>query len=110
MNIDVKAFTAEQYARLCGDLEAVKRTVETSTAACHVEITALIVPGQNDSANDMQGLAKWLSGISPEIPLHISRYFPRYKMTDGESTSVNTMKALAEVAQKYLKYVYLGNV
>jgi len=111
MNIDVKAFGSEQYRKLGGDLETVKNTVECSAAAgCHVEITTLIVPGQNDGAEDMRALAEWLARISPEIPLHISRFFPRYKNTDCNPTSINTMKELAAVAQKDLKYVYLGNI
>jgi len=75
-----------------------------------VEITSLIVPGQNDTVEDIRGLAEWLAGISPEIPLHISRFFPRYMMSGGKPASVETMKTLAESAQLFLKYVYLGNV
>jgi len=110
MNIDVKAFDAAQYKKLGGDLAAVMKTVETSAAECYVEITSLIVPGQNDKAEDMQALAEWLAGISPEIPLHISRFFPNYKMTDCEPTPIDTMTMLAEIAQKHLKHIYLGNV
>ena len=110
MNIDVKAFDAAKYKKLGGDLPAVMKTVEKSAAVCHVEITSLIVPGQNDNADDIRALAEWLAGVSPEIPLHVTRFFPRYRMTDGEPTPVVTMKALAEAARKFLKYVYLGNV
>jgi pyruvate formate lyase activating enzyme len=110
MNIDVKAFSAAQYKKLGGDLPAVLETVTKSAVACHVEITSLIVPGQNDNIDDMRALAEWLSGISPEIPLHITRFFPRYQMSGGEPTPVKTMKTLAESARKILKYVYLGNI
>ena len=106
MNIDVKAFNATKYKELGGNLQAVIKTVEKSAAACHVEITSLIVPGQNDTVDDIQALAEWLSGISPEIPLHITRFFPRYRMSNGEPTPVKTIHALAESAQKILKYVY----
>ena len=106
MNIDVKAFNATKYKELCGNLPAVIKTVEKSAAACHVEITSLIVPGQNDTIDDIQALAEWLSGISPEIPLHITRFFPRYRMSNGEPTPVKTMRALADSARKILKYVY----
>ena len=106
MNIDVKAFNAAKYKELGGDLSAVMKTVERSTAACHVEITSLIVPGQNDTIDDMRALAEWLSGISPEIPLHVTRFFPRYMMSGGEPTPVETMKTLTETARKILKYVY----
>ncbi|MCL2707268.1 MAG: AmmeMemoRadiSam system radical SAM enzyme [Dehalococcoidia bacterium] len=110
MNIDVKAFSSERYGKLSGDLAAVKNTVECSAALCHVEITSLIVPWQNDGVEDMQSLAEWLAGISPEIAFHISRFFPCNKMTDCSPTPIDTMKELAAVAQKSLKYVYLGNV
>ena len=110
MNIDVKVFDAARYKELGGDLSTVIKTVEKCAAVCHVEITSLIVPGQNDGVGDMQALAEWLNGISPEIPLHISRFFPRYKILDGEPTPVKTMSALAETAREHLKYVYLGNV
>jgi len=106
MNIDVKAFNAKQYEKLCGDLPTVIKTVEKSAAVCHVEITSLIVPGQNDNPDDVRALAEWLAGISPEIPLHITRFFPRFRMTGGEPTPVATMRALAETARKVLKYVY----
>jgi len=106
MNIDVKAFNATKYKELGGDLPSVMKTVEKSAAACHVEITSLIVPGQNDGIDDILALAEWLAGISPEIPLHITRFFPRYKMSDGEPTPVATMKTLAESARTILKYVF----
>jgi len=110
MNIDVKAFTTEGYKKLGGDLPAVMQTVETCASACHVEITTLIVPGLNDGADEMRALSVWLSEISPEVPLHISRFFPRYKKAGASSTPVGTMKLLADIARKNLKYVYLGNV
>jgi len=106
MNIDVKTFDATKYKKLGGDLPAVMKTVEKSAAVCHLEITSLIVPGQNDNVDDIQALAEWLAGISPEIPLHITRFFPRYRMSGGEPTPAATMKALAESARKILKYVY----
>ena len=110
MNIDVKTFNRTRYEKLGGDLSAVLKTAETSAAACHVEITSLIVPGQNDNVDDMRALAEWLAGVSPEIPLHITRFFPRYMMSGSEPMSVKTMKTLAESAREVLKYVYLGNV
>ena len=110
MNIDVKAFDAKKYKLLGGDLSAVMKTVEYSASACHVEITALIVPDQNDDVDAMRALAEWLAGVSPEIPLHITRFFPRYMMSGGEPTSLETMNVLADAARKSLKYVYLGNI
>ena len=106
LNIDVKAFDATKYEKLGGDLPAVMKTVEKSAAVCHVEVTSLIVPGQNDSVGDMTAMAQWLAGISPEMPLHITRFFPRYMMSDAAPTPVATMNTLADAARKFLKYVY----
>lgn len=111
VNIDVKTFNADKYKSIGGHLATVMKTVEMCFAAnVHVEVTSLIVPGQNDDSADMHAQAKWLAGISPEIPLHLSRFFPNYKMTDCDPTSVKTLEELAKVARQYLKHVYLGNV
>ncbi|MBP2664015.1 MAG: AmmeMemoRadiSam system radical enzyme [Firmicutes bacterium] len=110
MNIDVKAFTNEFYQKVCaGELAHVKRTVEQAARQCHVEITTLIIPGLNDSVAEIASLAKWLAGISADIPLHLSRYFPNHKM-DAPPTPVKTLEAAYETAREYLNYVYLGNV
>jgi len=110
MNIDVKCFSEDYYKKLGGAFKAVKRTVELSAPACHVEVTTLIVPGGNDGKEEIGDLSKWLSGISPEIPLHLSRFFPRHKMSEGFPTPANTLYALKGIAEKHLKYVYLGNI
>lgn len=110
MNIDVKGFTKEYYHNVCGgSLEYVKRTVEAAAAECHIEITTLVIPGCNDSEKEMQELAKWLSSINPSIPLHLSRYFPRYRMEE-QPTPVQTLISLKKVADCYLEYVYIGNM
>jgi pyruvate formate lyase activating enzyme len=109
MNIDLKAFTEDFYRTLHGHIEPVKRTISIAAKACHVEVTTLIIPGRNDSEDEMRSLSEWLSGISTDIPLHISRYFPRYRMADGAATPVETIRALAVIARERLKYVYTGN-
>lgn len=110
MNIDVKAFNDDFYQKVCaGRLAHVKRTVEQAAARCHVEITTLLVPGLNDSESELAGLAEWLAGISPDIPLHFSRYFPNYKM-DAPPTPVSTLQLASKTARQYLNYVYIGNV
>ena len=76
---------------------------------CHVEVTTLIVPGENDSEEEMRALSGWLASVSPDIPLHVSRFFPRHHMTDRPPTSVETVYRLAEGARGKLKYVYTGN-
>ncbi|HCW51521.1 MAG TPA: AmmeMemoRadiSam system radical SAM enzyme [Clostridiales bacterium] len=110
MNVDVKSFSTEFYREVCsGRLEPVLRTVETAHAAgCHVEVTCLLIPGLNDGDEEVERLCEWLAGISPEIPLHLSRYFPNWKMTRPE-TPVQTLRRAREIAARHLSYVYIGN-
>jgi pyruvate formate lyase activating enzyme len=110
MNIDLKSFSPEFYRKIAGDLEEVKRTIALAAEVCHVEVTTLVVPGENDSTEEMERLSGWLSEISPEIPLHVTRFFPRYKMADRAPTPVGTVDSLTETARKNLRYVYEGNV
>ena len=110
MNIDLKGFSQEIYSLLGGDFETVRRTIELSAQSCHVEVTTLIVPTMNDSVEDMEREAQWLAGISKNIPLHISRFFPRYKVTNLPPTPVKKIYELVEVARRHLNFVYAGNV
>ena len=109
MNIDVKAFTEDFYRSTCaGQLEPVKRTVEIASRQCHVEITTLLVTGLNDSPEEITRLVNWLSGLSPNIPLHFSRYFPNYKL-DLPPTPEKSLQQAREIALQQLRYVYIGN-
>jgi len=111
MNIDVKAYTASFYKIYAGVfLENVKETVELAAEKCHVEVTTLVIPTLNDELKEISEIAKWLSSISRKIPLHLSRYFPNYKMLNIPPTPKDTLFRAREEAQKYLDYVYLGNV
>lgn len=109
MNIDLKGFREEYYRELGGDLQVVKEFIVRSAKQCHVELTTLIVPGKNDCASDMEAEARWIASISSEIPLHISRFFPRYHMLDAQATAVKDVYFLADTARKYLKNVFVGN-
>lgn len=80
-----------------------------SARSCHVELTILIVPGENDLPEEMEQEAMWIRSVGEEIPLHVTRFFPRYRMTDREATNAAKVCGLAERARKYLKYVFLGN-
>ena len=108
-NIDLKGFTPEWYRRLGGDLVTVKRSIALAAERCHVEVTTLLVPGENDSMKELRALAQWLASVSPDIPLHLSRFFPRYQMQDRPPTSVERVYQLAEEARDWLTYVYTGN-
>ena len=110
MNIDLKGFTEAFYRKLNGDLQTVIRFIQLSYTECHVELTTLIIPGENDSEADMEAEAKWIAGLDPEIPLHITRFFPRYQWIDKEPTSKEVLYRLADIARKYLTHVYVGNV
>ncbi len=112
MNIDLKGFTERYYTNvLGGSLDMVKAFIERAAQLCHVELTTLIVPDENDSEREMRELSGWVSGLKNgrSIPLHISRFFPRFHMQDRPPTEVRRVYRLAEVAREKLEYVYTGN-
>jgi pyruvate formate lyase activating enzyme len=99
MNIDLKAFTQDFYGGLCkGGLEPVLQTIQNSHGLCHVELTTLLIPGRNDSEQEIISLSKWIAAISPDIPLHLTRHHPDYKMREPEPISVSRLRFLASVA------------
>ena len=110
MNIDLKGFREDYYRKLGGNLETVKAFIARAQESCHVELTTLIVPDENDSPEDMEAQAEWIADLRPSIPLHITRFFPRYHMMDREATDVEQLYRLAGIAGKYLEKVYVGNV
>jgi pyruvate formate lyase activating enzyme len=114
MNIDLKGFTDRYYSKvLGGDRQMVMDFIEAAAAFCHVELTTLIVPGENDSEEEMRELSAWVSRLkNPDgesIPLHVSRFFPRFHMQDRGPTDVRKVYRLAEVARENLEYLYTGN-
>lgn len=68
-----------------------------------------MVPSENDSVEEIRTLAQWLVSVRPDIPLHLSRFFPRYQMQDCPPTSVDRVYRLVEEARNWLTYVYTGN-
>jgi len=109
MNIDVKSFNPKFYRDVGGNLDSVLTTVETASKKCHVEITTLVIPGKNDSPEEIYVLSKWLAGISKNIPLHISRFFPSYKWQHIPATPIATIMRLVDKARENLNFVYPGN-
>ncbi len=112
LNIDVKSFTESFYAKVChGRLAPVLRTAEMAKkAGCHVEITNLVIPGYNDSPDEIRDLAHWVaSSLGDDTPLHFSRYFPAYKFK-LPPTSEETLRMARDIALEELKHVYVGNV
>lgn len=109
-NIDLKGFNSEYYRRLChGKLEPVLENIKIASSLIHLELTTLIIPGENDHPDQIEALAKWIAAINPEIPLHLSRYFPNYRLSKPP-TPLETMNQVYEIARKNLKFVYLGNL
>ncbi|NLY43154.1 MAG: AmmeMemoRadiSam system radical SAM enzyme [Clostridiaceae bacterium] len=110
MNIDLKSFKNEYYKNICGgSLKPVLKTIETAAKHCHVEITTLLVTGENDNLDEVEQIAAYLGSIRKDIPLHLTRYFPRYKYKNPP-TDISFMKKAEEVAKKHLSRVVLGNV
>ncbi len=110
MNIDLKSMQKKFYRDVCGgSLDDVQRTIRIAAEACHVELTNLVIPGHNDSDEDFERLSEWVSCVNPSIPLHFSRYFPRYRF-DTPETPRDTLTRAREIARKKLRYVYLGNI
>ena len=113
LNIDLKSFQEDVYRNtLGGDLRTVKSFISRAAEHCHVELTCLIVPGMNDSEDEIREMAEWIASLphGEDIPLHITRFFPRYKILDKRPTDRSTILNLVETAGQYLNYVYPGNM
>lgn len=111
-NIDLKSFSPKTYRSCGGDLETVCATIERMAAepTCHLEVTTLIVPGMNDTEEEMRAIARWLADLSPDIVLHVTRFFSHWRMAGTRPTPVETVRRLAGVARECLNRVYVGNV
>lgn len=108
-NIDLKGFTQGFYEKIGGDLETVKKFIQLTTKRSHIEITTLIIPDENDTEREISELSNFIASINKDIPLHISRFFPCYKMNWKSPTEVKKVYELADIARKKLNYVYEGN-
>lgn len=110
MNIDLKSYNNEFYKKICGgSLNPVLKTIEIAAKACHVEVTTLLVSGENDNLGEVGEIAKFLASIDKDIPLHITRYFPKYKI-HNPPTDLNFMRKAEDVAKSHLNRVILGNI
>ena len=109
-NIDLKSFSAEFYRReLGGKLESVLEFLEPASELTHLEVTTLVIPGKNDSEAELDAIASFIASLSPDIPLHLSAYYPVYNYREPP-TPPATLERLAELCRTHLRYVYLGNV
>lgn len=110
MNIDLKSIRPRFYSDYVrGDLQTVLDTVRMACNACHVELTTLVIPGRNDSEQELEELADFAAGLGRSTVLHLSRYSPRHRATEP-ATPEQRLLAAAEIARKKLDYVYLGNI
>ncbi|MFN7064685.1 MAG: AmmeMemoRadiSam system radical SAM enzyme [Aquificaceae bacterium] len=112
MNIDLKSFSDEFYRQICGArLKPVLKTIEYALKrGIWVEITTLLIPGYNDSEGEIRQIAKYIATLSKDIPWHISRFFPAYRMMDVIPTPIETLKRAYEIGKEEgLNFLYVGN-
>ena len=111
LNVDIKSIRPEFYKKLChGSLEPVLETCKTASKSALVEVTNLIIPGHNDTDAEFEELAAWIAGnLGRGTPVHLSAYYPCYKMT-APPTPLSTLERAFDIFAAHLDYVYLGNV
>jgi len=109
-NIDLKSIRDDFYQRNCGGrVEPVKETIKTISGKSHIEITNLLITGENDSDDDIIELIDFIASVNERMPLHFSRYYPCYKL-NKPATDIERLNFAYKAAKQKLKHVYLGNV
>ncbi len=112
-NVDLKSFSDETYKKLCGArLENVLDCIRSyKEMGIWIEITTLIIPEINDSKSELRQIAEFIKSVGPEIPWHVSRFYPRYRLIEKPPTPVDTLRMAREIGLEVgLRYVYEGNV
>lgn len=110
INIDLKFFDQENYKKITsGDLNEVIKTIEIAYKSCHIEITTLLIDNLNDSPDEVERIASFIAGLDRNIPLHLSRYYPSFKM-NRPPTDIKKIIENKDAAKKHLNYVYIGNI
>jgi pyruvate formate lyase activating enzyme len=112
-NVDLKGWTEKFYGGVCkARLEPVKETIRRMHGqGIHVEVTTLLIPGQNDAPAELEGIAGFLAAVSPDLPWHVSRYHPDYEMHDPPPTPAATIETAVRLGRAAgLRYVYGGNI
>jgi pyruvate formate lyase activating enzyme len=113
INIDIKAFTDDFYKKICkAGLQPVLDSVQLMyDLGVWVEVTTLIIPGLNDSPEELRDIAGFIHSVSPTIPWHVTAFRPTYKMMDRDPTPVATLRKAREIGlAEGLHYVYEGNI
>ncbi len=110
MNIDLKAFNDAFYTQICkGQRQGVLETIARVVGKTHVELTTLLIQGENTDREELEAMFRWIAGLDPAIPLHLSRYFPSYKRTDPPTPEA-TLDQAVKWGRQQLDYVYAGNM
>ncbi|MFA5793566.1 MAG: AmmeMemoRadiSam system radical SAM enzyme [Candidatus Brocadiia bacterium] len=111
MNIDLKSIRPDFYRKLCqAKLEPVLATLKTANKSVHLEITNLVIPGENDALDQFEELSRWIAeNLGQDTPLHFSAYYPAYHLNNPPTPAATLIKAY-EIARKHLWFVYMGNV
>jgi pyruvate formate lyase activating enzyme len=110
MNVDLKAMDPAFYREVCGgDLSPVLDTIRTAAGRTHVELTMLLYTDHNDGEVQVRKAIDFVAETDPEIPLHISRYFPQHRAT-APPTPPGRLDAAWRIARERLRYVYVGNI
>lgn len=112
-NIDLKSFSGETYKKICGArLEEVLDCIRSyKEMGIWIEITTLVIPEMNDSASELRQIAEFIRSVGPEIPWHVSRFYPRYRLMEKPPTPVDTLRMARNIGlESGLRYVYEGNV
>jgi len=109
-NIDLKSYHNDFYKEICGGtLQPVLDTIKYMYGKTHLELTTLVVTNHNDGLDELEDIFRWVANLSEDIPMHLARYFPNYKMEEP-ATPAKKMEAAYKLAKKYLNYVYIGNM
>ena len=112
-NVDLKSFRDETYKKVCGaHLQPVLDSIRhLRTLGIWVEVTTLVVPEMNDGEDELRAIARFLAGLDPAIPWHISRFHPDYEYAGSRPTPVGTLRRARAIGREEgLAYVYVGNV
>jgi pyruvate formate lyase activating enzyme len=114
INIDFKAYSAKFYEEVVGGhMDDVLQSIGTVAASdCWLELTNLVIPGYNDNPAGFRAMCAWIyKNVGPDVPLHVSRFFPAYRLRNTEATSAEALRDLRKIGfEEGLRYVYLGNM
>ncbi len=111
MNVDLKSLSKKFYKENCkAKLEPVLETIKRAyEKGIHLEVSTMLLPGQNTSKKEIEKVAKFIASVDKNIPWHILRFFPAYKMSHKKETPIKTLEKAKKIGEKYLNHVYIGN-